>query len=101
MKELNLNNMVKVKLTEIGVKKWLEQADILGQYNQNMCKELQICFLSKIDDEGYLETELWQLMHVFGPFIYHGMNLSAYPFESMKILINENELGEPGTQRKL
>lgn len=62
MYPLNLNECVKVKLTEDGLRLYREYWLKLGLMGNE----------PRIGADGYYETELWGLMEVFGPELYNG-----------------------------
>lgn len=68
--KLNINDTVKVKLTPIG---W----EIYRKHYTPFCTEGYIP--PKQDSRGYVEFQLWDLMHVFGPNMYLGCKV---PFET-------------------
>ena len=89
MKSFNINNTVKVKLTEIG-KQMLEQdynkfwsahgaGELLDKYPYEPHKE---------DEDGYVEFQLWSLMYQLGKYCILGCEP---PFDTV-ILIDENDL---------
>lgn len=62
--EFNINDSVKVQLTEYGqtiLKKWYENLNILKYYS-----------LENIDSEGLSTFYFWQLMNFFGDEMYNG-----------------------------
>lgn len=64
MTKMNINDMVRVKLTPHG-EIALSMAEI---------------HTFEVDEEGYTKFHLWELMQVFGQFMFHGNpNL---PFET-------------------
>jgi len=58
----NINDMVKVKLTEYGKKVLFE--DYRKHYNMEP--------IYKENKDGTSEWQLWNLMHLFGPYMYNG-----------------------------
>lgn len=59
MKVFNINNRVKVKLTDLGVKIY---KDYYKTYNIHTKGPY-------MDDEGYTSFQMWDLMEVYGPHI--------------------------------
>ena len=69
--KINLNQSAKVKLTKKGQLVLKTHSDIL--------------YRMSVDAGGYCTLQLWELMEVFGPHIYHGceplmdMNVEVLP----------------------
>jgi len=95
MKNFNINAYVGVKLTDEGLrilelqhnellkKMTPEAADLVGEFKA-----------PQVDEEGYCQIQLWQLMRSFGTYMYIGNpNL---PFE-MDIKISDEYLVEHTT----
>ncbi len=77
MKYFNFNDFVYIKPTEEGFK------ILKDNYNKIMGDMAKIYKYEepKVDENGYIEMQLWQVMQNFGEYMYNGnMNL---PFESM------------------
>ena len=88
MKSFNINNTVKVKLTEHG-KKMLERDhnDFWG--SRGILRDHP--YIPKEEDEdGYVKFQLWNLMEELGKYCKLGC---AMPFDTV-ILIDENDLGD-------
>lgn len=88
MRILNVNEMVKVKLTEKGL-------DIYWEYNRDMPEQLKPSINElrrRADKEGYHSFQIWKLMNIFGASIGISFDL---PFET-NMLIDENILNEVG-----
>lgn len=71
MKKYNINNYVKVKLTDLGKK-------ILKNYYKqlkDLYPNLNCTFKYEEDNEGYIEIQLWQFMKIFGPYFNNGAPL--------------------------
>jgi hypothetical protein len=64
-KVFNINDYVKVKLTEFGKQKYKDY------YNQYSVKELKLVE----DENGYVQFQLWELMHMFGKHFVLGCDL--------------------------
>lgn len=73
----NINEKVKIKLTEMG-------KQILQEQGRKFT----------IDEEGYTTFQLWDLMSIFGEDIYMGMRLPHIPFEPNIILLDAEEISE-------
>lgn len=76
MLPININDIVRVKLTEKGKRVY---RDHIGLYN-----------LFDKSKEGILETELWDIAKIFGPMFYVG---AEAVFENNEILVKEYENG--------
>lgn len=74
--ELNINQMVKVKLTEEAIEMKQKQID---EFNKKFNQNLKI----KIDADGYYEDQLWSIMNDFGSML----SLTSSPFVDFKILV--------------
>ena len=86
MKSFNINNIVKVKLTEHG-KQMLEQDHnefwgSLGVLKDHPYKP------PEVDEQGYTNFHLWVLMNKLGKYCWIGREM---PFETI-ILIDEKDL---------
>ena len=67
MLEINFNQRANVKLTSLGLQIWKDTGnDVINPATQ----------------EGAIRTELWHLMHVFGPHLYNGCDM---PFQGAGI----------------
>jgi hypothetical protein len=67
--EFNINEYVKVKLTDAGRKELKKQhTDLYSRYHQTI-PEYQP---PKEDEEGYSKWQLWHLMSTFGDKLYLG-----------------------------
>jgi hypothetical protein len=75
--EFNINDMIKVKLTERGL-------NIHKQYHLDLLGNLDISTVPEVDASGYSEFQMWEFMAIFGPHMYNGCK----PICSMKILLN-------------
>ncbi len=91
MKEFNINDYVNIKLTETGIAILKNRHDNILKNYANNPEVLKILgeFNAPIDDNGYTQMQLWEVMHIFGDYLYHGNpNL---PFE-MNITISDEYL---------
>lgn len=68
--KFNINNYVKVKLTEKGKKVLKKQHDEL----EKLCKSIGKFHEPETDENGYTKFQLWDLMRTFGSYIGLGMN---------------------------
>lgn len=77
--KININDEVKVKLTEFGIKVLKQKHDELNK----MIKERGgkgTEFVLRIDEDGYYKTQLHNLMHTFGE--YTTLGIKELPFET-------------------
>lgn len=74
MQTYNVNNRVTVELTDVGLKRWTEYWEPYGG---------PIGLTGRV-----LETQVWQLMNVFGDMMYNGS--MELPFVNNKITIHES-----------
>ena len=79
MKQFNINDVVKVKLTKFGESAYLAHHK---QYNPE-------AELPTKDSQGYSEFQLWKLMSTFGSHMYNGGDIS---FEGVRMLIKDKDL---------
>lgn len=79
--KLNINQIVKVKLTKTGV-------DELKRQHDELPESLKFEFNLKVDEDGYSSFQCWQLMSTFGHMMTLGLNL---PFETEILLDAEPE----------
>ncbi len=80
MIKLNVNNNVKVKLTDKG-------REILRKYLLGWGYRVPDWYDSHTDSDGYTVFQLHEVMHIFGPHTYNGCEI---PFETT-ILIPTQE----------
>ena len=89
-KFFNINNYVKVKLTEEGLKILKSQYnEMLNRMAPQARKSMGPFKKPKTDKKGYSEFQLWELMQHFGSYMFNG-NMNP-PFEST-IKISEEYL---------
>lgn len=75
----NINDCVKVKLTEKGKYIYYHQFDDMNvDILKRGGKPLNPIEL-KYDDEGYVEFQMWHLMEIFGKHLFNGCDI---PFET-------------------
>lgn len=77
MKELSLNSEVIVKLTD---------------YGKEILKSQGILNTIRIDENGYADFQMWELMHYFGSHMFIGD--TKLPFEQNSIIIPDENLVE-------
>ena len=85
--EMNINRIVKVKLTDLGNK-------IYKDYLQNEYKSLShYPGLAKIrlekDQDGYIHFQLWEFMYIFGEHFYNG---SEAVTENNEIIVSDDTI---------
>ena len=91
MKEFNINYYVKIKLTEAGIA-------ILKNRHDSILKSTGEFKNPEVDENGYTEMQMCDVMYVFGKYMYSG-NTNP-PFETT-IAISEEYLKEPKKSRSL
>lgn len=92
MKEFNINDCVKIKLTETGIAILKNRHDsILKAYadNPEVLKTLGEFKNPEVDENGYTEMQMWEVMNLFGNYMYNGN--PDMPFETT-IAISEEYL---------
>ena len=62
MKSININEMVRVKLTLYAETKYQEYWRGFTDHSLPLQK----------DEEGYTEFQMWEFMHIFGPYLFNG-----------------------------
>ncbi|MGG3307336.1 hypothetical protein ABER23_07905 [Paenibacillus lautus] len=90
MYQVNLNEYVKVKLTDHGIsilKK--ERAELNKRFAERGLTGFGE-YEPKVDEDGYTSFQLWDLMQRLGPHISIGCQL---PFETNVILNSERSAG--------
>ena len=83
---VNLNVLCKVKLNELGKVIWLSQVDSLPEDIKNNRPDIIAAIQNAIKDDNTVETELWTIMNIFGPY----MNPASMPFETATLELNKN-----------
>lgn len=90
MIRFNMNQTVKVKLTDLGLKILKEKHEKtreemrntigidIGEFDQN----------ERLDKVGYYREQLWVVMQIFGPHMETGNNI---PFETDILLLSDEE----------
>ena len=90
MLKFNINEHVKVKLTEKGRDIYFHRYDNwLNQYPT--AAYVPIATYPEVDEDGYTEIQLWHLMEIFGPSLYNGC---IVPFEENNIYFDEDKIKE-------
>ena len=71
-KTFNINEIVKVKLTQKGKLIYLEhQIEIQKRFNRDRIK-IDVPLNVEIDSEGFSSLQLWRFMEIFGSHMYCG-----------------------------
>ena len=83
---VNLNVMCKVKLNELGKVIWLSQVDSLPEDIKSNRPDIVASIQNAIKEDNTLETELWSIMNIFGPY----MSPTSMPFDTTTIELNKN-----------
>lgn len=76
--KFNINQLVKVKLTKVGM-------DELKRQHAELPESLKFEFNQTVDEDGYSSFQCWQLMSTFGHMMILGLNL---PFETETLLLD-------------
>ena len=89
MKQLNLNCIIKVKLTDYGKDIFYHQYDELNRHiKRNGGSPIRPRF-PDVDSEGYSKFQLWDFMHVYGEY----MRMAApNVIEPLNIYIEDGDL---------
>lgn len=88
MKKINLNNYIKVKLTDHGKDIYFHTIDDLVAEYPLLRNQLKPYF-PKVDENGFTEFQLWDFIQLYGPHIYPG---GGNVIEDIMIYIDENDL---------
>ena len=70
--DFNVNDYVKVKLTEKGKYIYRHNLDDLNETIRGLGGEPLIPIELEYDDEGYAKFQLWHLMEIFGKHLFNG-----------------------------
>lgn len=90
MKKLNLNDTIKVKLTDKGMDILKHRLDNLNDFIIKQGGSPIAPYIPEADSEGFTEFQLWKFMNIFGEHFENGMiNL---PIESLNIYIDDKYL---------
>lgn len=78
--KINLNETVKVKLTQFGKDIYMHQYDeVANKYPFLKISHPEI----KVDENGYTDFTLWQFMNLYGPYMVIGEPEVIRPLEIM------------------
>lgn len=94
MKKLNLNDIIKVKLTPRGVDIFYHQYDSLNEHIQKRGGKPIEPHMPRIDKDGFTEMQLWCFMELYGEHI--GMAMENV-IEPIYIYIDEQCLEDAKT----
>lgn len=95
MKKININEIVKVKLNEVGLAIY---ADRVKETNKRLEENNVKCkspIYPKRDDKGYVEFQLWDLMNLYGKYLELTL---VPPFEDNVIYFDDKVLVESEQQ---
>jgi hypothetical protein len=81
--KVNINDIVKVKLTEFGISILKQNHDEVNEILINRGVKPMGPFELKLDDNGYMAFQLWQLMSIYGE---HLSVTGENPFETQIII---------------
>ena len=71
-KTFNINDIIKVKLTQKGKLVYLEhQIEIQKRFNRDKIK-IDVPLNIEVDNEGFSSFQLWRFMEIFGSHMYCG-----------------------------
>ena len=71
-KTFNINESIKVKLSQKGKLVYLEhQIEIQKRFNRDNIK-IDVPLNVEVDSEGFTEFQLWRFMEIFGSHMYCG-----------------------------
>ena len=72
MKDFNINQYVGVKLTDEGLRILESQHnELLKSMTPEAAKSVEPFVAPPVDEEGYSQILLWELMHSFGKYMYY------------------------------
>lgn len=83
---VNLNVKCKVTLNELGKQVWLSQFHSLPDEFKAAHPEILTTLEKAIDENGRVETTLWETMMLFGPYL----SMTQSPFDSPTVELNKN-----------
>lgn len=86
MKKINLNSIVKIKLSPAGKCIYRHQFDHFGGVSLGL-KEPDPDAV--IDEEGFMKLQLWRLMEIYGQDIY-----TSNAFEEIFIYVDDVDIEE-------
>ncbi len=75
---INLNEHIKVKLTDYGKEIYYHQYDCINNYHE---REIITPHFPKEDSEGYSVFQLWDFMRLYGEYMHLGWKEVIKPLE--------------------
>lgn len=90
MKQFNINDIIKVKLTEHG--RNMHAQNYKKYLGENFNKKY---YLPAIDKEGFTKYQLWEFMNIFGEHMFNG---AEQVIENNLIYFEEVHGREPGAK---
>ena len=92
MKQLNLNSVIKVKLTDYGKDIFYHQYDYVNQYiTAHKGKAIEPRY-PDVDENGFTKFQLWDFFQIYNDYLVLGSN--KMPIEPLSIFIEERDLEE-------
>lgn len=91
MKQLNLNCIIKVKLTDYGKDIFYHQYDELNKWIMARGGDPIKPRFPDVDSDGYSQFQLWDFMHVYGK---HIMMAAPNVIQPLNIYIKDDDLEE-------
>ena len=83
--KINLNDRVKVKLTVLGIKTYINYMDEVNNGRiKNPAIKPKDC-IPKIDDDGYSTFQLWQLFNIYGEHMTMASEPMVLPLDIIKV----------------
>lgn len=91
MKGINLNNIIKVKLTPRGVDIFYHQYDELNKKAYSRGTKPIEPRMPEIDKDGYTEFTLWKFMDIYGKYMGWGQPEVIKP---LSIFVQDEDIDE-------
>lgn len=91
MKQLNLNCVIKVKLTEKGKFIYFHRYDNLNDYLLKTGKTPISSKPPEVDENGFTKFQLWEFMELYGEHMVVGLSEVIQP---LNIFIEEEDLND-------
>ena len=83
--KINLNDLVKVKLTVLGIKKYIDYMNSPNEgRTHNPVIKPKNC-VPTIDEDGYTTFQLWQLFNIYGEHMTMGCEPMFLPLDIIKV----------------
>lgn len=91
MKALNINSIIKVKLTVKGIDIFYHQYDEINKKLKEFgCNAFEPC-MPQIDEQGYTEFQLHEFMNLYGQYMVIGLQEVIKP---LNIYIKDEDIKE-------